>query len=114
MLKNSRARRGSLFRPIRRLHRARGRATGGIEEERSPDADAEVRRAAYRPSGTLALSHEASVGVGTGWMHSRRGSAKKHGWSLSRLGAENVPYIFNKETLGFRLDSNEEISVFRD
>lgn len=38
----------------------------------------------------------------------------KHNQSLKRKGIEVSPYIYNKETLGFRLDSAREIAVFRD
>ena len=34
--------------------------------------------------------------------------------SLKSMPREISPYVYNKETLGFRLDSKEEISVFRD
>lgn len=38
----------------------------------------------------------------------------RHNNSLKRKGIDVSPYIYNKETLGFRLDSAREISVFRD
>jgi NTE family protein len=37
-----------------------------------------------------------------------------HNARLSREGKQNNPYVFNMETLGFRLDSAKEIAVFRD
>lgn len=37
-----------------------------------------------------------------------------HNQALKRLGREISPYAYNKETLGFRLDSEGEIAVFRD
>ncbi len=33
---------------------------------------------------------------------------------LKAAGEDVSPYVYNKETLGFRLDSREEITVFRD
>lgn len=33
---------------------------------------------------------------------------------LSKISPKSSPYIYNKETLGFRLDSEKEIGVFRD
>lgn len=33
---------------------------------------------------------------------------------LKRMGSSSSPYIYNKETLGFRLDSGREIAIFRD
>lgn len=33
---------------------------------------------------------------------------------LNSISPESSPYIYNKETLGFRLDSGREIAVFRD
>ena len=39
---------------------------------------------------------------------------KKHNQHLKRKGLEISPYVYNKETLGFRLDSEREIAVFRD
>ncbi|MEA3438159.1 MAG: patatin-like phospholipase family protein [Thermodesulfobacteriota bacterium] len=39
---------------------------------------------------------------------------KKHNQQLKRKGMDISPYIYNKETLGFRLDSEREIAVFRD
>jgi NTE family protein len=37
-----------------------------------------------------------------------------HNQALKQLGREISPYVYNKETLGFRLDSEGEIAVFRD
>jgi len=34
--------------------------------------------------------------------------------ALTAAGKENSPYVFNQETIGFRLDSSKEIAVFRD
>lgn len=39
---------------------------------------------------------------------------KKHNQQLKRKGLDLNPYIYNKETLGFRLDTEREIAVFRD
>jgi NTE family protein len=39
---------------------------------------------------------------------------KKHNKLLKRKGLDIGPYLYNKETLGFRLDSEKEIAVFRD
>jgi NTE family protein len=39
---------------------------------------------------------------------------KKHNKLLKRKGLDISPYLYNKETLGFRLDSEKEIAVFRD
>jgi NTE family protein len=39
---------------------------------------------------------------------------KKHNKLLQRKGLDISPYLYNKETLGFRLDSEKEIAVFRD
>lgn len=39
---------------------------------------------------------------------------RKHNTRLRRQGKEISPYCYNQETLGFRLDSAEEIAVFRD
>jgi NTE family protein len=39
---------------------------------------------------------------------------KKHNQQLKRKGLDISPYVYNKETLGFRLDSEREIAVFRD
>jgi len=38
----------------------------------------------------------------------------EHNNELAAAGINISPYVFNKETLGFRLDSGEEIAVFRD
>lgn len=38
----------------------------------------------------------------------------RHNKSLKRQGIDVSPYVYNKETLGFRLDSAREIAVFRD
>jgi len=47
--------------------------------------------------------------------HSREpGYYKKHNQFLAAAGQNISPYLYNKETLGFRLDSGEEIAVFRD
>lgn len=37
-----------------------------------------------------------------------------HNAKLTQAGKTISPYVYNKETLGFRLDSGEEIAVFRD
>lgn len=39
---------------------------------------------------------------------------KAHNDELLREGKSNDPYVYNEETLGFRLDSAAEIAVFRD
>jgi len=39
---------------------------------------------------------------------------KKHNKLLKQKGLDISPYVYNKETLGFRLDSEREIAVFRD
>lgn len=39
---------------------------------------------------------------------------KEHNQQLVREGKVISPYVFNKETLGFRLDTATEIGVFRD
>jgi len=39
---------------------------------------------------------------------------KKHNTSLKRKKLNISPYVYNKETLGFRLDSEREIAMFRD
>jgi NTE family protein len=39
---------------------------------------------------------------------------KNHNRKLKKNGIVVSPYIYNKETLGFRLDSGKEIAVFRD
>ncbi|NEW06891.1 patatin-like phospholipase family protein [Paenibacillus sp. SYP-B3998] len=39
---------------------------------------------------------------------------EKHNDKLKQEGETISPYVFNKETLGFRLDSAKEIAVFRD
>jgi NTE family protein len=39
---------------------------------------------------------------------------KKHNAKLKRKKLDISPYIYNKETLGFRLDSEREIALFRD
>ncbi len=39
---------------------------------------------------------------------------KEHNRKLQRQRRKISPYIYNKETLGFRLDSAKEIAVFRD
>ncbi len=39
---------------------------------------------------------------------------KSHNEELIREGKSNDPYVYNEETLGFRLDSAAEIAVFRD
>ena len=39
---------------------------------------------------------------------------KKHNTALKRKKLDISPYVFNKETLGFRLDSEKEIGMFRD
>jgi NTE family protein len=42
------------------------------------------------------------------------GYYRAHNERLVRAGREISPYVYNRETLGFRLDSAEEIAVFRD
>jgi len=39
---------------------------------------------------------------------------KDHNKKLEKKGIDVSPYVYNKETLGFRLDSAKEIAVFRD
>jgi len=39
---------------------------------------------------------------------------KKHNQQRKRKGLKISPYTYNKETLGFRLDSEPEIAMFRD
>jgi NTE family protein len=39
---------------------------------------------------------------------------KRHNEQLKAEGREISPYVYNQETLGFRLDSAREIAVFRD
>jgi len=39
---------------------------------------------------------------------------QKHNAGLKRKKLDISPYIYNKETLGFRLDSEREIATFRD
>jgi NTE family protein len=39
---------------------------------------------------------------------------RKHNMKLKKMGMDISPYVYNKETLGFRLDSAKEIAVFRD
>lgn len=39
---------------------------------------------------------------------------KKENEKLKHISPRSSPYIYNKETLGFRLDSAKEIGVFRD
>jgi NTE family protein len=39
---------------------------------------------------------------------------KKHNDALRQAGKTISPYVYNQETLGFRLDSAREIAVFRD
>lgn len=39
---------------------------------------------------------------------------KRHNTQLQQSGKSVSPYVFNKETLGFRLDSASEIAAFRD
>lgn len=39
---------------------------------------------------------------------------KAHNRKLRKAGKDISPYVYNKETLGFRLDSAGEIAVFRD
>lgn len=39
---------------------------------------------------------------------------KDHNVSLNKMGKDISRYLYNKETLGFRLDSAKEIAVFRD
>jgi NTE family protein len=39
---------------------------------------------------------------------------KKENKRLKKAQPQSSPYVYNRETLGFRLDSNQEISVFRD
>lgn len=39
---------------------------------------------------------------------------KSHNTDLAARGIRVSPYVYNKETLGFRLDSAKEIAVFRD
>jgi NTE family protein len=38
----------------------------------------------------------------------------KHNQTLKAMGKEISPYVYNRETLGFRLDSEAEIAAFRD
>ncbi|MCP4117527.1 MAG: patatin-like phospholipase family protein [Desulfobacteraceae bacterium] len=42
------------------------------------------------------------------------GYYKEENKSLSEISPQSSPYVYNKETLGFRLDSGKEIGVFRD
>ena len=39
---------------------------------------------------------------------------RKHNQQLKRKSLSISPYLYNKETLGFRLDTEREIAVFRD
>lgn len=39
---------------------------------------------------------------------------QKENESLAAIKPKSSPYLYNKETLGFRLDSGKEIAVFRD
>lgn len=39
---------------------------------------------------------------------------KNHNNALQKIEKEISPYVYNKQTLGFRLDSEAEIAVFRD
>ena len=39
---------------------------------------------------------------------------KKHNQQLKRKSLDLSPYLYNRETLGFRLDTEREIAVFRD
>jgi NTE family protein len=39
---------------------------------------------------------------------------RKHNTALREIGKEISPYVYNKETLGFRLDSAREIGLYRD
>ena len=39
---------------------------------------------------------------------------KQHNSALKEMGKEISPYVYNKETLGFRLDSEREIGLYRD
>ncbi len=39
---------------------------------------------------------------------------KDHNKKLKQAGKDISPYVYNKETLGFRLDSAKEIAIFRD
>ena len=39
---------------------------------------------------------------------------EEHNKLLQQVGKTISPYVYNKETLGFRLDSTKEIAVFRD
>jgi NTE family protein len=39
---------------------------------------------------------------------------EKHNQELRQAGKTITPYVYNQETLGFRLDSAREIAVFRD
>ncbi|MGF1727749.1 patatin-like phospholipase family protein [Photobacterium nomapromontoriensis] len=42
------------------------------------------------------------------------GYYEKENSKLAEIAPKSSPYIYNKETLGFRLDSGKEIAVFRD
>lgn len=42
------------------------------------------------------------------------GYYKEHNKKLKKAGRSNSEYVYNKQTLGFRLDSAKEIAVFRD
>jgi NTE family protein len=39
---------------------------------------------------------------------------EEHNRALREMGKEISPYVYNKETLGFKLDSEREIALFRD
>ena len=39
---------------------------------------------------------------------------QRHNKQLKKKGLKISPYVYNKETLGFRLDSEREIAMFRD
>lgn len=39
---------------------------------------------------------------------------KRENRRLKKIQPQSSPYVYNRETLGFRLDTNQEIAVFRD
>jgi NTE family protein len=61
------------------------------------------------------FDREKYIDAGDRPQHSKRPDYyKAQNKSFLQAHPESSPYVYNKETLGFRLDSKEEIAVFRD
>ncbi len=79
------------------------------------DHDAAARRTAYYSPLNRALARRAAITERPpGRNQSENGNKQKNANAVRQLSANYSPYIYNRQTLGLRLDSPQEISAFRD